>query len=155
MTQAVQPWLKCAVLRLQQGNMIVPFNLMAELVTIEQMEPAEHPDILGWVQWLNRPVPLVSLEALCEQEKPTLQDASNCMILHTVSEHDELPFIAFQVQGGLQTVDIGTDTLRDDYTANSERCPYVARHVRISQLACLIPDLPAIETFMAGILADY
>ncbi|PID48611.1 MAG: chemotaxis protein CheW [Proteobacteria bacterium] len=151
--QEQSPRIKCAVLRLQQGNLIVPFNLLAELVAVEQLESSTHPDIVGWVRWLNRPVPLIALEGLCGQETPLIQEVSNCLILHTTYNHDELPFIAFQVQGGLQTVDIGEDTLRDDYHANTQRCPYVARHVRISQLACLIPDLPAIEAFIADILA--
>lgn len=44
-----------------------------------------------------------------------IETASNCLILHTVSDCDDLPFIALQVQGGLQTVEISEDTLRDDY----------------------------------------
>ncbi len=151
-TDVMRPTIKSAVLRLQHANLIVPLNLLAELVSVDQLETSEHPGILGWLSWLNRPVPVVSLESLCMLGEGVVQTASNCLILHTVSGCEELPFIALQVQGGLQTVDIGEDTLRDDYSGNAQRCPYVARQVRISQLICLIPDLPALEASVAEIL---
>ncbi len=151
----VRPVIKCAVLRLQQGSLIVPLNLLAELVTVEQLEPSHLPGILGWLNWLNRPVPVVSLESLCMLGEGIVQSASNCLILHTVSDCEDLPFIALQVQGGLQTVEISEDTLRDDYSGNTQRCPYVARQVRISQLVCLIPDLPALEASVAEILQSF
>ena len=153
MSQASQlPVIKSAVLRLQQGNLILPMNLLAELVTVEQLEESDHPGILGWLKWLGRSVPVVSLESLCMMGEGVVERSSNCLILHTVSDCDDLPFIALQVQGGLQTIDVGEDTLRDDYSGNLQRCPYVARQVRISQLLCLIPDLPAIEASVAEVL---
>ncbi|WP_020393569.1 chemotaxis protein CheW [Thiolinea disciformis] len=153
MSSVVNPTIKCAVLRLQQGNLIVPLNLLAELVSEASLEPSEHPGILGWLNWLNRDVPVVSLESLCMMGEGTLETNSNYLILHTVSDSGDLPFIALQVQGGLQTAEIGVDTLRDDFSNNTvRRCPYVARQVRISQLVCLIPDLPALETSVTEIL---
>ncbi|HMT93355.1 chemotaxis protein CheW [uncultured Thiothrix sp.] len=148
-----KPMIKCAVLRLQHGSLIVPFNLIAEMVTVDHLENSDMPGILGWLSWLNRPVPVVSLESLCLLGEGNIETASNCLILHTVSDCEDLPFIALQVQGGLQTVEISEDTLRDDYSGNTQRCPYVARQVRISQLVCLIPDLPALEASVVEILA--
>ncbi|MEZ5535110.1 MAG: chemotaxis protein CheW [Thiolinea sp.] len=147
-----KPVIKSAVLRLQLGNLIVPMNLLAELVTVEQLEESSSPGILGWLDWLGRSVPVVSLESLCMLGEGVVERSSNCLILHTVSDVDELPFIALQVQGGLQTIEVAEDTLRDDFSGNVQRCPYVARQVRISQLLCLIPDLPAIEASVAEIL---
>ncbi len=147
-----KPLIKSAVLRLQMSNLIVPMNLLAELVTVEQLEESKQPGILGWLDWLGRSVPVVSLESLCMLGEGVVESTSNCVILHTVSDVEALPFIALQVQGGLQTIEIAEDTLRDDFSANVRRCPYVARQVRISQLSCLIPDLPAIEASMAEVL---
>ncbi|MCB1620408.1 MAG: chemotaxis protein CheW [Thiothrix sp.] len=147
-----RPQIKCAVFRLQHGSLILPRNLMAELVTVEQLESSGLPGILGWLGWRERQVPVVSLESLCMLGDGVLQTSSNCLILHTVSGVDELPFLALQVQGGLQTVEIGEDSLRDDYSGNTQRCPYVARQVRIAQLVCFIPDLPAIEASVAEVL---
>ncbi|MEZ5478776.1 MAG: chemotaxis protein CheW [Thiolinea sp.] len=148
------PVIKSAVLRLQQGNLILPMNLLAELVTVEQLEESHHPGILGWLDWLGRSVPVVSLESLCMMGEGVVERSSNCLILHTVSDCEDLPFIALQVQGGLQTIEVGEDTLRDDFSGNVQRCPYVARQVRISQLLCLIPDLPAIEASVAEVLVS-
>ena len=153
MSRSQLPVIKSAVLRLQQGNLILPMNLLAELVTVEQLEESDHPGILGWLKWLGRSVPVVSLESLCMMGEGVVERSSNCLILHTVSDCEDLPFIALQVQGGLQTIDVGEDTLRDDYSGNLQRCPYVARQVRISRLLCLIPDLPAIEASVAEVLA--
>jgi chemosensory pili system protein ChpC len=74
------------------------------------------------------------------------------LILNTVSALPGLPFIALRVQGGLNTLEILPDTLRDDHSGNVQRCPYVARQVRASHLLCFIPDLPAIEAVLAEIL---
>ena len=64
-TASVRPVIKSAVLRLQLGNLIVPMNLLAELVTVEQLKESANPGILGWLDWLGRSVPVVSLESLC------------------------------------------------------------------------------------------
>lgn len=147
-----KPVIKSTVLRLQQGNLILPMNILAELVTVDQLNESDNPGILGWLEWLGRSVPVVSLESLCMLGEGVVERSSNCLILHTVSDHEELPFIALQVQGGMQTIEVHEDTLRDDYSGNAARCPYVARQVRISQLLCLIPDLPAIEASVAEVL---
>lgn len=147
-----RPLIKSAVLRLQHGNLVLPMNLLAELVTVEQLDESDNPGLLGWLNWLGRSVPVVSLESLCMMGEGVVERSSNCLILHTVSECDDLPFIALQVQGGLQTIDVHEDTLRDDYSGNVQRCPYVARQVRISQLLCLIPDMPAIEASVTEVL---
>ncbi|PIE00992.1 MAG: chemotaxis protein CheW [Thiothrix nivea] len=152
MSKAAKPLIKSAVLRLQLGNLIVPMNLLAELVVVEQLNESVNPGILGWLDWLGRSVPVVSLESLCMLGEGVVERSSNCLILHTVSDVAALPFIALQVQGGLQTIDVAEDTLRDDFSGNVQRCPYVARQVRISQLLCLIPDLPAIEASVAELL---
>lgn len=143
--------LKCAVLRLNQGNLIFPVSLMAELVTYEDLEPS-NTSIQGWLTWRNRRVPAVSLESLCMVDDDNSQSGDKYVILHTVSPVAGLPFIALHVQGGMQIVEIQEDNLRDDYSGNMERCPYVARQVRISKLLCLIPDLPAIEAAVAEVL---
>lgn len=148
----VRPIIKSAVVRLQQGNLVLPMNLLAELVTVDQLDESDNPGILGWLNWLGRSVPVVSLESLCMLGEGVVERSSNCLILHTVSDCNDLPFIALQVQGGLQTIDVSEDTLRDDYSGNVQRCPYVARQVRISQLLCLIPDMPAIEASVAEVL---
>lgn len=147
------PVIKSAVLRLQRGNLIVPMSLLAELVSVEALESSENPGIHGWLNWRNRNVPVVSLESLCMMEGGAMPSTeSKCLILHTVASDGGLPFIGIQVQGGMQTVDIHESTLRDDYSGNVERCPYVARQVRISHLLCLIPDLPAIEASVAELI---
>ena len=150
--ELARPLIKSAVLRLQQGNLILPMNLLVELVTVEQLDKSDNPGILGWLNWLGRSVPVVSLESLCMLGEGVVERSSNCLVLHTVLDCVELPFIALQVQGGLQTIDVGEDTLRDDYSGNLQRCPYVARQVRIAQLLCLIPDMPAIEAAVAEVL---
>ena len=51
-----RPQIKCAVFRLQHGSLILPRNLMAELVTVEQLESSGLPGILGWLGWRERQV---------------------------------------------------------------------------------------------------
>lgn len=146
------PAIKCLLARLHKGNLIVPFNLLAELVGDAELSPATHPGLAGWLNWRNRNIPVVALEALCMDEEAAQAGNGSCLILHTVSPAVEQPFIGLRVQGGLNTLEILPDTLRDDHSGNVQRCPYVARQVRVSHLLCLIPDLPAIEAAIAEIL---
>lgn len=152
MNPAQQPAIKSLIVRLHQGSLILPVNLMAELVTGGELTPSEHPGLEGWLQWRNRQIPVVSLESLCMQEVASESGEGKCLILHTISALPGLPFIALRVQGGLNTLDILPDTLRDDHSGNVQRCPYVARQVRASHLLCFIPDLPTIEAVVAEVL---
>ncbi|MBO0612225.1 MAG: hypothetical protein RL122_2080 [Pseudomonadota bacterium] len=147
-----QPAIKSLIVRLHKGSLILPVNLMAELVTGGELVPSEHPGVEGWLHWRNRQIPVVSIESLCMQEEEGESDEGKCLILHTVSALPGLPFIALRVQGGLNTLEILPDTLRDDHSGNMQRCPYVARQVRASHLLCFIPDLPAIEAAIAEVL---
>lgn len=152
MNPVQQPAIKSLIVRLHHGSLILPVNLMAELVTGGDLAPSEHPGLEGWLQWRNRQIPVVSLESLCMQEVADESGEGKCLILHTVSTLPGLPFIALRVQGGLNTLDILPDTLRDDHSGNVQRCPYVARQVRASHLLCFIPDLPTIEAVVAEVL---
>lgn len=151
-THTPQPAIKCLIVRLHKGSLLIPLNLMAELVTDTALAASTHPGIEGWLAWRNRQIPVVSLESLCMAEDVASSDEGKCLILHTVSTIGGLPFVALRVQGGLNTLDILPDTLRDDHSGNVQRCPYVARQVRASHLLCFIPDLPAIEAAVAEIL---
>jgi chemosensory pili system protein ChpC len=146
------PAIKCLIVRLQKASLILPLNLMAELVDGETLSPSAHPGVEGWLHWRNRQIPVVSLESLCMLEEESNAGEGKCLILHTLSPMSGLPFIALRVQGSLNTLEIQPDTLRDDHSGNEQRCPYVARQVRASHLLCFIPDMPAIEAVVAEIL---
>ncbi len=147
-----KPAIKSLIVRLQKGNLLLPLNLMAELVTENELATSEHPGIEGWLNWRNRKIPVVSLESLCMLEETSKSQEGKCLIIHTVSNLPGLPFIALRVQGNLNTLEILPDTLRDDHSGNVQRCPYVARQVRASHLLCFIPDLPALEAVLAELL---
>ncbi|MBK8453074.1 MAG: chemotaxis protein CheW [Thiofilum sp.] len=144
--------LKCAVLRLHEGNLIFPISLLAELVTNGELEDSTTQGLEGWLTWRSRRVPVIALESLCKTQYDSSSTDSKYLILHTVSTYMGLPFIAIRVQGGMQIVDLKEDNLRNDYSGNLQRCPYVARQVRISKLLCFIPDLPAIEKMLVEVL---
>lgn len=146
------PAIKCLMVRLQKASLVMPLSLMAELVEGNELKPSVHPGIEGWLDWRNRQIPVVSLESMCMLEKAGESTEGRCLILHTVGQTPGLPFIALRVQGGLNTLEIHADTLRDDIGGNEQRCPYVARQVRVSHLLCYIPDLPALEAVVAEIL---
>lgn len=153
MNMSAKPPIKSVIVRLQKGNLILPVNLMAELVDGGTLNVSSQPGIEGWLHWRSRDIPVVSLESLCMLEEVSLLgDEGKCLILHTVSSWPGLPFLALRVQGGLNTLEILPDTLRDDHSGNVQRCPYVARQVRASHLLCFVPDLPAIEAVLAEIL---
>lgn len=149
---AALPAIKCLMVRLQKASLILPLSLLAELVEGNELNPSVHPGIEGWLNWRNRQIPVVSLESMCMLEEAGESSEGRCLILHTLGQAPGLPFIALRVQGGLNTLEIHEETLRDDIGGNEQRCPYVARQVRVSHLLCYIPDLPALEAVVAEIL---
>jgi len=142
MKKACYPPVKSLVVPVGLGNLIIPENLMVEMIHIEEQDESSP---VNWLDWQGKNIPLISLEALCVVDSQ-IESNKHCIILNTLLDNDELAFIAIQSKGSPHTVEVTEATLRDDHKKNEQRCPYIASHVRVGSIPCMIPDLPAIET---------
>ncbi len=136
------PPIKSLVIPLELGNLIIPNNVMVEMINIKEQDKKQ---LVNWLDWQGKTIPLISLEALCLSEQDSYSN-KHCIILSTLLDNNELNFIAIESKGSPHTVEVTKETLRDDHKKNEKRCPYIASHVRVGNIPCMIPDLPAIET---------
>ena len=136
------PNIKSLVVPLAMGNLIIPNNLMAAMIHLDQMDET---DLVNWLEWHGQRIPLITLESLCMLDNTHVMQ-KHCVILHSLLDDEKLRFIAIQTKGSPHTLDVSEEALRDDHKKNKQRCPYIASHVRVGNIPCMIPDLPAIET---------
>ena len=141
MKTVTYPPVKSLVVPLELGNLIIPRNLMVEMIHIEKQDESKP---INWLDWQGKRLPLISLEALCLVD-PKRETNKHCIILNTLLDNEELAFVAIQSKGSPHSVEVTEATLRDDHKKNEKRCPYIASHVRVGNIPCMIPDLPAIE----------
>ncbi len=142
------PPIKSLVVPLELGNLIIPNNIMLEMINIEAQEKTQ---FINWLDWHGKQIPLISLESLCLSEQSN-RNNKQCIILHTLLDNKELSFIAIESKGSPHSVEVTKETLRDDHKKNETRCPYIASYVRVGNIPCMIPDLPAIEIVVGEML---
>jgi hypothetical protein len=136
------PSIKSLVIPITMGNLIVPNNLMAAMIHIDHQDDIH---LVNWLEWHGRRIPLIAIESLCMLDN-NYSAQKHCVILHTLLDNDELAFIAIEAKGSPHTLEVSEEALRDDHKKNKQRCPYIASHVRVGNIPCMVPDLPAIET---------
>lgn len=153
MSQPHYPIVKSLIVPLEKNNLIIPMSLLVEMVEIDNIDTTESAGLEGWLNWKNRKIPLISIESLCFMaDEIATELQTQCLILHTLTDTPDLPFIAVKVKSSPQTVEVDEDTMQENSRENDQRCPYIARHVRVANLPCMIPDLPAIEAVVAEIM---
>jgi hypothetical protein len=151
MNTASFPSVPSLIIPLSQGNLILPQNLVAELIPLELHKQDKEPSPLDWLDLHGKHVPLISLPQLCGEQHTDVQ-AQQALVLHTLTVTENIPLLSLRVKGSPHHVDVDQQTLRDDHKENDKRCPYIAMHVRVANLPCMILDLPAIEKVVAGML---
>lgn len=149
MTQQEQPNIPAVIIPVSSGNLILPKNIVAELMPID--DNMYQSQGINWINLHGKPIPLVSLSQLCPSFSSD-QDATLALIVHTINKFDKHPLLAIKVKGAPHDVEVSIETLRDDHKQNEKRCLYVAYHARVANLPCILIDLPAIEEAIAEMI---
>jgi hypothetical protein len=148
-----RPAVSSLIIPVSQGNLILPQNMVAELIPLDVHEPEEGVAVLDWLDLHGKHVPLISLPQLCGEDDADTQ-AQQALVLHTLTVTQSMPLLSVRVKGSPHHVDVDPQTLRDDHKENDKRCPYIAMHVRVANLPCMILDLPAIEKVVQGMIEE-
>ena len=142
------PIVRSLIAPLENGYLVLPLNLMAELVLVEQiLQPLAIQGLQGLILWRNLQVPLINISQLCQKKEVEQHNHSlRCIVLRTVSELDDMPFIALRIQGIPSPLDVGDHTLIPESDQDQDKdCQFIASYARVTNLSCMIPDLPALE----------
>ncbi len=126
--------LACWIIPTEGGNLLVPDNLVAEVVVLEDSDTQQH------ISWRNRSVPIYQNEI---NDKIT----TRVVVLRAVMGYQGLPFIAVAVDGIPHALQVTPDALSEVETPEAQ-CKVAASYTRVGSLDCVIPDLPKIENLL-------
>lgn len=130
-----QSELKCQVIPVESGSLLVPENLVEEVVILEERDTQQE------ITWRSRTIPIVQNDS---NDKPT----TRVVVLRSVMGYSGLPFIAIATDGIPHMVTVSADSLT--YAPEAEvgktKCALAATYAHVGSLVCVIPDLPKLES---------
>mgnify|MGYP002856580848 FL=1 len=127
---------------------LIPNIVVAEVIPLRQPDrPGHGPEwLLGWLNWREQELPLVSFEKLNESGQVAIGAEARIAVINTVAGHTR--FYAVVVQGipRLLRVDKG-----DPVEEPGDTGPAESMYVQVGGDLAVIPDLDAVELAVAGL----
>ena len=149
--------IKCVILTLRKENIILPNALMAEIVSVKDVEVAENtPDwYMGDMDWRGADIPLLSFEAAGGVRADKVNLNTQAVVLYAIGtsgEVDEHPYIALVMSGVPHVSNFTRDQITQDAELSDEH-PMVAQKVRINGASVSVLDVDAMVDMVAEIAA--
>ena len=141
---------KCLLLPITGGYLLVPNTLVAEIVVSQKVLPAENQAqwMAGIVQWRDQELPLISYEALRGiEEAPRVEKGSRYVVLHAINSEGRYAYYAVLIQGIPHLMLVTRNKINND-SAHSQTDQYVASYVDIEGTQAVIPDIDALEVLL-------
>lgn len=137
--------LKCVILTLRKENVIVPNALVAEIISVKDVEEAGNmPDwYLGDMKWRGADVPLLSFEAAGGDDTSRVNLNTQAVVLYAVGrdgEKSDNPYLGLVMSGVPHVSHFSRDQIKTDTDASDEH-PMVAQKVRINGASVSILDV--------------
>lgn len=152
MAEEEQPEQVTSLLVPMQGRpWLIPNILVAEVIGLR------HPDrsgtsgpnwLLGWLNWRELEIPLISFEAMNEAGQPQIGQEARIVILNTITGKNR--FYAMVIQGIPRTVKVEDDDLVEEPVDTG---PVEDKSVQVGGDLAVLPDLDAIEQRVAELNA--
>ncbi len=135
----------CMLLPMEGYNLLVPTVSVAEMSSVKPLaEKADSPEwILGYYEWRNTAVPVVSLEGLNGKAVEALNPSGRIAVLNSTGLDDELPFIAIHTQGIPRMARVGDKDITENADAEKREFDLMAVKVGLEEL--VIPDIDGIQ----------
>lgn len=139
--------LKCVILTLRKENVIVPNALVAEIISVKEIEQDEtSPDwFLGRMKWRGADVPLLSFEASGGEKISKVNLNTQAVVLYAVGtsgEVSEHPYLGLVMSGVPHVSHFTREQIKTDEEAEEDH-PMVAQKVRINGASVSILDVDA------------
>lgn len=126
-------------------TLLAPTVSVAEMVPYTIVESIDNaPDwLLGFFEWRNVKVPLLSFEVLSGEAKAELQPKSRIAVFNNTGVSESVPFIALPTQGIPKLVRVSAEDI--SVTEGRSCLRFERMHVTLSGDELLIPDVSALE----------
>ena len=137
--------LKCVILTLRKENVIVPNALVAEIISVKEVEEASNMPAwyLGDMKWRGADVPLLSFEAAGGDDTSKVNLNTQAVVLYAVGrdgEKSDNPYLGLVMSGVPHVSHFSRDQIKTDTDASDEH-PMVAQKVRINGASVSILDV--------------
>jgi len=149
--------IKCVILTLRKENVIVPNALVAEIISVKDIQQSENnPDwFLGTMTWRGADVPLLSFEASGGEKISKVNLNTQAVVLYAVGETGEVsehPYLGLVMSGVPHVSNFTRDQIKTDDQAVEEH-PMVAQKVRINGASVSILDVDAMVDMVEELAA--
>ena len=136
------PELHCMAIPTQEETLLLPTNVMAEVVDFQQPVAIESapPWLLGHIEWENRQVPVFSFTALINgSDVGAITPRSKIMILKSLTDSGRVPYLGLLLGDLPHPVAIKPEDLVE--TGDDKKSLGVFKRVTFNDQQAIIPDL--------------
>ncbi len=149
--------IKCVILTLSKENILVPNALVAEIISVKEIEQGKNAPAwyLGSMNWRGSDVPLLSLEAAGGMDTSKVNLNTQAVVLYAVSKDGEVcehPYLGLVMSGVPHVSHFSREQIKADDEAQFEN-PMIAQKVRINGASISLLDVDAMVDMVAELAA--
>lgn len=135
----------CLTIPLKDETALLPNSAIAEVVGFKQPSAIDDaPEwFLGYLDWRDKKVPLISFEAVSGKEPSNAKKNSRICILNTLNGNSQTPYVGILSQGIPSLAIVQEHGLVDK--ENTEGRTTVGAVVEVGGIEAIVPDIDAIE----------
>ena len=143
--------LKCIILTLKKENVLIPSAVIAEIVSVENIEAV--PDTPAWLigkfKWRDEYIPLVSFEVASGNDVLPNSRSTQVAVFYILNDESGLkePYVGLMISGVPHVTRFTTDQIKADENRTADH-PMVAQYVKVNGVSMGILDVDAMETMV-------
>jgi len=136
----------CLTIPLHDEIVLLPNAAIAEVIVYKEPTPIDDaPEwFLGYIEWREKRVPLISFEAMSGQKVQVPVNISRIAVLNTINGNAQLPYVGVLSQGIPSLVVVPEHGL-EDKTDDEDNRQAVGGFVDLDGMKAVIPDIDEIE----------
>lgn len=136
----------CLTIPLYDETALLPNASIAEVIGYKEPIPIDDgPDwFLGYVEWREKKVPLISFEAVSGKAVTTRIKNSRIAILNTLNGNAQIPYVGILTQG-IPSLAIVQEQGLEARDSTDDNRPTVSAFVELGGVEVLIPNIDEIE----------
>lgn len=136
----------CLTIPLYDETALLPNAAIAEVIAYKDPTPIDDgPDwFLGYIEWRDKKVPLISFEAVSGNKVQTPKKNSRVAVLNTLNGSAQIPYVGILTQGIPSLAIVQEQGLEDKGSVDGER-QTVSAFVELGGVEAVIPNIDEIE----------
>ncbi len=149
--------IKCVIFTLRKKNVLVPNSLVAEIVSVKDIEDTGHAEswYMGRMEWRGAYVPLLSFEAAGGAKINKVNLNTQAVVLYAVGKDGNVnshPYLGLVMSGVPHVSRFTREQIKLDDVITEDH-PMVSQRVRINGASISILDVDTMVDMVAEIAA--